>query len=71
MILNKTEKSFLKGKYFWQQRLSSIAALCPADTDAYASKSVLFTIFIPKFPQLKDKQDRCQKYKTKSQITVI
>ena len=34
-------------------------ALCPADTDAVASNSFLFTIFIPKFPQLKAIQDRC------------
>ena len=63
MSLNKTEKSFLKEKYFWQQRISSIAALCPADTNAHALKSVLLTILVPKFPQLKDIQDRCKTLK--------
>jgi len=32
--------------------------MCPADTNAHASKSFLFTILVPKFPQLKDIQDR-------------
>ena len=34
--------------------------MCPADTKAHALKSVLFTILVPKFPQLKDIQDRWQ-----------
>ena len=58
----KPKSYFLKEKYFWQQRISSIVAMCPADTNAHALKSVLFTIFSPKFPQLKDIQDRCEQY---------
>lgn len=39
--------------------------MCPADTDAVASNSFLFTIFISKFPQLKAIQNRWQQAKMK------
>ena len=43
--------------------LSSIVVMCPADTNAHALKSVLFITLVPKFPQLKDIQDRWQLFK--------
>ena len=44
---------------------------CPADTDARASKSLLFTILVAKFTQLKHKQYRYVQAEKKETVTII